>query len=72
MKDRIMLGEKDFHKAVLVVVILLMTLVCLHVFVMQSDAAEMSKPFTNAITAEKHDLIQMEETRSTTHQYTIT
>ena len=72
MKDRIMLGEKDFHKAVLVVVILLMTLVCLHVFVMQSDAAEMSKPFTNAITAEKHDLIQMEETRSTTYQFIIT
>ena len=72
MKDRIMLGEKDFHKAVLVVVILLMTLVCLHIFVMQSDATEMSKPFANTITAEKHDLIQLEETRSTTHQFMIT
>jgi hypothetical protein len=67
-----MLGEKDFHKAVLVVVILLMTLACLHIFVMQSDAAEMSKPFANTITAEKHDLIQMEETRSTTYQFIIT
>ena len=72
MKDRIMLGEKDFHKAVLVVVILLMTLVCLHIFVMQSDATEMSKPFANTITAEKHDLIQLEETRSTTYQFIIT
>jgi UDP-glucose 6-dehydrogenase len=72
MKDRIVLSEKDFHKAVLVVVVLLMTLVCLHIFVMQSDAAEMSKVFTNTITAEKHGLIQMGEIGSTTHQFITT
>jgi hypothetical protein len=72
MKDRMMLGEKDFHKAVLIVVILLMTLVCLHIFVMQTDAAEMSKGFKSATTAENPGLIQVGDTRSTTHQYTIT
>ncbi len=72
MKDRVMLGEKDFHKAVLIVVILLMTLVCLHIFVMQTDAAEMSKGFKSATTAENPGLIQVGDTRSTTHQYTIT
>jgi len=72
MKDRMMLGEKDFQKAVLIVVILLMTLVCLHIFVMQTDAAEMSKGFTSATTAENPGFIQVGDTRSTTHQYTIT
>jgi len=72
MKDRMMLGEKDFQKAVLIVVILLMTLVCLHIFVMQTDAAEMSEGFKSATTAENPGLIQVGDTRSTTHQYTIT
>jgi hypothetical protein len=53
-------------------VILLMTLVCLHIFVMQTEAAEMSGQFTNTITAEKYGLIQVGEIRSTTYQFIIT
>jgi len=44
MKDRMMLGEKDFQKAVLVVLLILMTLICLHIFVTRSDAAGKSAP----------------------------
>ena len=43
MKDQMMLGERDFLKAVLIIMILVMTFICLHVFVLKSDAAEMSK-----------------------------
>lgn len=43
MKDQIMLGEKEFLKAVLIILILVMTFVCLHVFILKSDAAEISK-----------------------------
>ena len=72
MKDRMMLDEKDFQKAVLAVVILLMTLVCLHIFVMQSDAAEMSKGFTRTSSPASHGFIQAGDTQSTTNQFTIT
>ncbi len=72
MKDRMMLGEKDFQKAVLAVVILLMTLVFLHIFVMQSDAAEMSKVFTSTTSPANHGFIQVGDTQSTTYQFAIT
>jgi hypothetical protein len=71
MKDRMMLGEKDFHRAVLVVVILLMTLVCLHAFVMKSDAAEMSKELTSATSTGNHGLIQVGDMRPTNYQFNI-
>jgi hypothetical protein len=72
MKDRMMLGEKDFQKAVLIVVLLLVTLVCLHLFVARSDAAEMSNTFTNTLSAERHVLIHEGEVRSTNHQIIVT
>ena len=72
MKDRMMLGEKDFQKAVLVVVLLLVTLVCLHLFLTRSDAAEMSNSFTNTPAAESHGLIHVGEVQSKSHQFIVT
>ena len=43
MKEQMMLGEKEFLKAVLIIMILVMTFVCLHVFILKSDAAEISR-----------------------------
>ena len=43
MKNQMMLGEQEFLKAVLIIMILVMTFVCLHVFVLRSDAAEIAQ-----------------------------
>jgi metal-responsive CopG/Arc/MetJ family transcriptional regulator len=43
MKNQMMLGEQEFLKAVLIIMILVMTFVCLNIFVLKSDAAEISK-----------------------------
>lgn len=72
MKDRMMLGEKDFQRAVLVVVLLLVTLVCLHIFVMKTDAAEMPKIFTSTTSVENQCLIQEGNFQSRNYQFTIT
>ena len=71
MKDRMMLGEEDFKKAVLVVMILLVTLVCLHVFVMQTDATELAALFTSTTPVENSSLIQMGDFQTTNHQFMI-
>ena len=71
MKDRMMLGEKDFQKAVLVVLLILMTLICLHIFVTRSDAAGKSAPFTNTLFAECHNLIHVGDVQSSNHQFAV-
>ena len=43
MRDQMMLGERNFLTAVLIIMILVMTFVCLHLFVLKSDAAEIPK-----------------------------
>ena len=67
-----MLGEKDFQKAVLIVVLLLVTLICLHLFVTRSDAAEMSNIYTNTLSAEHYSLVHERAVQSTDHQFIIT
>ena len=47
MKDEMMLGEKEFLKAVLAIMIVLVTLVCLHIFVSKADAATKTKFHTD-------------------------
>lgn len=71
MKDEMMLGEKDFLKAVLVVVILLVTLVCLHTFVLKVDAATKTKFLTNSTSVHNENPVQVRETQTVTYGFTL-
>jgi hypothetical protein len=66
MKDQMMLGQKEFMKAVLVILILMMTFVFLHVFVLKADAAEVLNGFMNPPSVEILDTIHLEALKTTT------
>ena len=71
MKDQMMLGQRDFLKAVLVILILLMTFVCLHAFVLKSDAAEISKDRINTTSFQDLKTVRLVGLKTTTQDLGI-
>jgi hypothetical protein len=71
MKDQMMLGEKEFLKAVLIIMILVMTFVCLHLFVLKSDAAEISKVRMNTTSIQDLKTVRSAGLETTTHKASI-
>ena len=72
MRDEMMLGEKEFLKAVLAILVLLVTLVCLHSFVLNADAATKTKFLTNKTSVCNENLVQVRDTQTPIHEFTIT
>ena len=71
MRDQMMLGEREFLKAVLVIMILLMTFICLHVFVLKADAAEISKVRMNATSIQDLNAVRLSGLKTMTQDLGI-